>query len=218
VAALALAGCSSGKKSSSSATTTSTTAGASGGGGIQSGQLSTIASSVEAGKQATYKAVYTYSGAGSNGPITIEQKPPKTLFKTSAGDLIDTGTTTYYCATTGTPTCLSVGTGTANPLAGLSDAFNPDTAVAAIQAAEAEGAAHVSGYNVSFSTQSFGGASADCVTVSSGSQTGKYCVTKAGVLAYEGTATASFQLTSYSTNVADSDFSLPAGATITTYP
>jgi len=43
-------------------------------------------------------------------------------------------------------------------------------------------------------------------------------VTKSGILAYEGSQGSSFQLTSYSTTVASSDFSLPAGATVQTLP
>jgi len=230
VSLLALAGCSSSKKTATTATTatssgsgaTATTAAASGtgasGSSNESAKLGSIAESVKAGEQATYKAVYTYSGEGANGPITIEQAPPKSLFKTGQSEAIDTGTATYYCSTAGTVTCISEGTGSANPLAGITQLFSPQSAESAIEAAQAEAAANVAGDNISFSTQSFGGVSADCVSLTAASQTGKYCVTKDGVLAYSGTATASFQLTSYTTNVSPSDFALPAGATIQTIP
>lgn len=217
----ALAGCSSGSKSTTSATTlpkggggASTTVSA---GGDQSKQLNDFAASIKSGKQATFKAVYTYSGSGSNGTVTIEQKPPKTVFMAGGGEVIGTGTTTYFCSTGGTtPSCLS--SGTSNPLAALSQLFNPDNAVTAIQQAESAAAAHASGYNVSFSTQSFAGLDAECVTVAAQSETGKYCVTKTGILAYSGTATENFVLTSFSGNVSDSAFDLPAGASTVTLP
>lgn len=219
VALVALAGCGSGKSSSSTATTTSggsTTTAAGGGGGDQSAELSAIASSVKAGKQATFKAGYTYQGS-SSGTVTIEQKPPKSLFSTGDGEVISTGTTTYYCSTSGaTPTCLS--TGTSNPLAALSQLFAPDSAVNAIQAAEAQVAAHAQGYDVSFSDQSFAGQASKCVTLSGSGQSGKYCVTTGGILAYSGSASNSFTLTSYSGKVSDSDFALPAGASTVTLP
>lgn len=211
VALAVVAGCGSSKKAAS--TTTTAGSGAAG----QSSQLSAMASSIRAGEQATFKAVYTYNGAGASpGPVTIEQKPPKTLFKAGSAEIIGTGTATYYCSVQGTATCFS--TGTSNPLAAITQLFNPDNAATAIQEAEAAAAAHQVGYNVSFSTESFAGVSADCATVSSSSVTGKYCVTKSGVLAYSGTSSVSFELTSYSTSVSDSDFTLPAGASTQSIP
>jgi hypothetical protein len=218
VAAL-LAGCGGGSKSSTTPTTVSgsATTAATGGSSDSSAQLSSLATAVKAGEQATFKAVYTYSGPGTTGPITIEQKPPKTLFSTSGGEVIGTGTTTYFCSTSsGKASCLS--TGTANPLAALAEVFSPESVLTAMQQAAAAEEAHTEGYNVTFSTQSFAGVSADCASVTGQGVTGKYCVTKDGVLAYGGTATASFQLSSYSTNVSESDFALPAGASTETIP
>jgi len=220
VALGALAGC-----GSSSKTTTNTTAAggsgstttAAGVSGSQSEQLSSMEASIKSGEQSTFKAVYTYNSSGQSGTVTIEQEPPKTLFIAGGGEVIGTGTSTDYCSTAGTPpTCFS--TGTSNPLAGITQLFNPDNAATAIQSAEAAASAHAVGYNVSYSTQSFASQSSDCATITSSSVTGKYCVTKGGVLAYSGTASDSFQLTSFSSSVSSSDFTLPAGATTQTLP
>jgi|HubBroStandDraft_1064217.scaffolds.fasta_scaffold308559_1 hypothetical protein len=218
VALAALAGCSSSKKSTIKTTTGSgTTTTAAGASGSQSDALSAMASSIKAGEQSTFKAVYTYNSAGQSGTVTVEQEPPKTLFIAGGGEVIGTGTTTDYCSTAGSPpTCFS--TGTSNPLASITQLFNPDNAATAIQTAEQAAAAHAVGYNVSYSTQSFAGQSSDCATITSSSVTGKYCVTKGGILAYSGASSESFQLTSFSTNVSSSDFTLPAGATTQTLP
>ncbi len=230
VAVMVAAGCSS--KASSSTTTNTTAVGGGGtattvtiaaGGGAAGGstadQLNAFASSVKAGENQTFKAVYSFTGSGTPGSVTIEQKPPKTVFKSGDGAVIGNGTTTYFCSATGAkPTCISGGSGSANPLAGITQLFNPESSLNAIRAAQAQLAAKAQGYNVSFSTQSFAGVDANCVTVTGAGQTGKYCVTKGGILAYAGTSADNFQLSSFSTSVSDSDFSLPAGATIVTIP
>lgn len=199
----------------SSATTATT--GSSGGGTDES--LSSFAQQIQSGVHTIFKAVYTASGAGTSGTYTIEQAPPKSLFKTSDGEVLATGSATYYCSTAAPVTCVNAG-GSAgvNPLAALTQVFSATPIENAIQQAEAEAAAHTQGFNASFSTQSFGGLSSDCVTLTSASQTAKYCATKSGVLTYSGTSTSSFQLTSYSSSPSPSDFQVPAGATVQTVP
>ena len=224
VALGALAGCGSSSKTTTNTTTNTTAAGGSGSAttaagvsGSESEHLSAMEASIKAGEQSTFKAVYTYNAAGQSGTVTIEQEPPKSLFIAGGGEVIGTGTSTDYCSTAGTPpTCFS--TGTSNPLASITQLFNPDNAATAIQTAEAAASAHAVGYNVSYSTQSFAGQSSDCATITSSSVTGKYCVTKGGILAYSGTSSDSFQLTSFSSSVSSSDFALPAGATTQTLP
>jgi hypothetical protein len=49
-------------------------------------------------------------------------------------------------------------------------------------------------------------------------KSGKYCVTKQGLLSYSGTPSSYFQLTKYSSTPSASLFSLPAGATTATLP
>ena len=217
------AGCSSSAKKTTGTTTAggggATTTTSSSGGSGSSGQLGSLAQEIQGGQHSVFKAVYTYSGAGQSGTtVTVEQDPPKSVFITDGGEVLATGTATYYCSTGAAAQCVNAGSGSANPLAGLSDVFSANNVLSAIRQAEADAAAHAQGYNASFSTQSFGGVSADCVTLTASNQTGKYCVTHNGILAYSGTSTASFQLTSYSGNPSPSDFSLPAGATITSVP
>lgn len=215
--ALVLAGCSS--SPSNSAATTSTSSASSGSSGSStSDQLKSLSAAVQASEHGTFKAVYTATESGQTQTVTIEQSPPKSYFATSDGAVIDTGTTTYFCSTSsGQQTCLST-SGSNNPLAALVNLFSPATAVTYLQQAETEVAAHVAGVNVSFSSQTFAGQDSTCVTASVSGQSGKYCVTKSGILAYEGTGGNSFELTSYSSTVTDSDFSLPAGATVETIP
>jgi hypothetical protein len=174
---------------------------------------------VQAAEKTTFKAVYTITGAGaeSNQTVTIEQSPPKSLFSTSNGSDINTGTTSYFCSTaSGAATCYS--TTTSNPLASLAALFSPATALTELKAAQTEAAARAAGYSASFSTQSFAGQSSTCASFATAGQSVKYCVTKQGVLAYSGSGASSFTLTSYSSSVPASDFALPSGATVVTIP
>ncbi|HUY63932.1 MAG TPA: hypothetical protein VMV14_05390 [Acidimicrobiales bacterium] len=215
-AGLLLAGCSS---TSNSASSTSTSAGTGASAGVSTAaQLRSLTSTVQAAEHGTYKVVYTATSSSGTQTVTIEQSPPKSLFSTSGGSVIDTGTTTYFCSSSnGSNTCITA-SGSTNPLASLLSLFSPSAAITALQQAQTEIGAHLAGYNVSFSSATYAGQDSTCVTVSSSSQSGKYCVTKSGILAYEGSQGSSFQLTSYSTTVASSDFSLPAGATVQTLP
>jgi hypothetical protein len=66
----------------------------------------------------------------------------------------------------------------------------------------------------------FAGVKADCVTVLvSEGETATYCVTVvAGILAYIHVPTKTIQMTSYSTNVPDSEFALPGRVTTSSTP
>ena len=213
-AGLVLGACSSTPSNSSESTTSSSSA-TSGGG---SDQLSAFTGKLKSAEQATFKATYQASYSGNNETVTLEQAPPKSYFASSGGSVINTGTTTYFCSTAnGSESCISESS-SANPLAALVDLFSPAAAVTALQGFESQVVAHAAGVNVTYSTSSFAGQSANCVNVSHAGQSEKYCVTASGILAYAGVGPNSFQLTSYSTTVAQSDFSLPAGATVETLP
>jgi hypothetical protein len=213
----------------SSSKTTSTTAASSGsattaapaggsGGSSDASQLQALTASVQAAEHGTFKAVYTSVNAnGTNATVTIEQMPPKTLFSTGQGDIIFDGSKTYYCSNGGKQ-CVVYGAGAANPLAALTNLFSPATAVTALQQAEGYAAAKTAGYNVSFSSQTFAGQSSKCVSGNGSQGNFKYCITNSGILAYGGGNGNSFSLTSYSSSVSSSDFSLPAGATVITLP
>ena len=71
---------------------------------------------------------------------------------------------------------------------------------------------------MSSTSASFAGQSATCVTVTSQGKSGKYCVTKQGILAYAGSSSGYFQLTKFTSSPPASLFQLPAGATTVTIP
>ena len=221
--ALGLVACSSSTKTTSvrlasSATTKPGATSGGSGGSDQASQIAALSASVQAAEHGTFKAVYTSTTNGTSDTVTIEQKPPKSVFASKGGSAINDGTKTYFCSTSGAgASCFSSAGGT-NPLAALVQLFSPATAITAFQQAQTQIAARVSGYSVTFSSQTFAGQASTCVNINGQGQAGKYCVTKSGILAYEGTATSNFQLTSFSSVVADSDFSLPAGASVVTLP
>ncbi len=149
--------------------------------------------------------------------MTIEQSPPKSVFESKGGSVIDTGTATYFCSTTSTPaTCISEGA--SNPLASLVALFSPATVLAGLKEAQAEADAHAAGYNLSFSSGSYAGQSTTCANISGAGNTAKYCVTKQGILAYVSSNGGTFSLTSYSSSPPAGDFAIPAGATVDTIP
>jgi hypothetical protein len=202
-------------------------------------QLKALQNSLNSGKKLTYSATYVAVNGSQRQTITIAQAPPKSDFSTSSGSAIDTGKATYFCSTsssssssgsTGNSSTISSGgkeqcisEGGTNPLLGLQDLFSPSAAVAALSEAREGAVARALGIKVVSSSGNYGGQSATCVTVSErGKGSGKYCVTKAGILAYASTANNAssnyFELTKYSSKPASSLFSLPAGATTATIP
>ncbi|HXQ60554.1 MAG TPA: hypothetical protein VN799_10655 [Acidimicrobiales bacterium] len=222
---LVLAACSSSTNTAATTTTASpggtpsatTSAGSSGGSSLSS-RIGALSAQVQAAEKTTFKAVYTTTGSGSNQTVTIEQSPPKSVFAASSGGSdINTGTTSYFCSTSnGQDTCYNAGA--SNPLASLAAIFSPATVITELKAAQTQAAAHAAGYDVSFSTQSFAGQSATCATFTASGMNVKYCVTTQGVLAYAGSNSGSFTLTSYSSSPPASDFAVPAGATVVTIP
>ncbi|HUO47533.1 MAG TPA: hypothetical protein VMU09_01740, partial [Acidimicrobiales bacterium] len=182
-------------------------------------ELQALAAKVQSGKGATFKATYTSSGSSSQ-TIVFEQKPPKTFFSSGTSQVINNGSTTYFCSNDsgGSPTCIA-SSGSTNPLAGILDIFSGATVTAFLQTAQAQAAAHAAGYNLSYSNGTYAGQASKCISATGPSGTGKYCVTDSGIIAYVDSGNGNvFQLTDYSTNVSDSDFQLPAGATTETLP
>jgi hypothetical protein len=187
--------------------------------GAISNELKSLSSSLAKVQKRTFKAVYTLTSSTGNETVTVEQRPPKSLYSFgNSGSMIDTGTTTYFCSTsTGQATCIPE-SGGSNPLAPLLGLFSPSTARSALQTAQAEVAAKMHGYTVSFSSGTFAGQASKCASVSGPSGSGKYCVTNSGILASLTSTSGGFRLTSYSSSVPSSDFSLPQGATIVSIP
>jgi hypothetical protein len=135
--------------------------------------------------------------------------------------VIDTGSGTYSCSSSsGTPTCVSVGS--TDPLADTLDFVTGDTALSALNALKTGIAQKLPNFSASYSTATYAGQTAQCVSGTESTNTYKYCVTDSGVLAYAGgTSTSGFgglTITAFSTNVSSSEFSLPAGATVVTIP
>jgi hypothetical protein len=217
---------------SGSATTTSSAGGAttttsSGGGSSSSAKLDQIESAISKESSASFKLVYKTSGTGTPSTITIAQMPPKQSFMVSGGssgsggEMIYDGKKTYYCSNSsgGTgPVCISYGSLSSTPLASIVDVYSGQTAVTALKSWQSELAAGITGYHQSFSSASFAGQSAQCVSWTYNGSTAKYCVTNSGILAYVGDQTSSgshsFQLESYSGSPSASEFQLPAGAKV----
>ncbi|HXX89761.1 MAG TPA: hypothetical protein VEI83_06025 [Acidimicrobiales bacterium] len=206
--------------SSSSSTSSSSSSSSSAGGSSLSSEIQALSSKIQSGKGATFKATYTSTGGSSSSQtIVFEQKPPKTFFSSGTGEMINDGTTTYFCDTSNTPpTCISSST-SSNPLASLIGIFSGATVTAFLQTAQAQAAAHAAGYNLSYSDGTFAGQPSKCISATGPQGSGKYCVTDSGIIAYVDSGNGNvFQLTDYTTNVSDSDFTLPAGATTQTLP
>jgi hypothetical protein len=224
VAGGVLGACGGSTNSSADKTTTTdsttTTSGRSSGGSDVS-QFQALSSQVQAGAHATYSATYTSkNAAGTSQTITIEQKPPRSVFSTSSGSVINDGTHTYFCTTTGgTKECVSESGAGVNPLASITTLFSPTTLLNQFHAAEAAAGAHALGYSADFSSATYAGVHAQCVRyTSSSSQSVTYCVTNSGILAYAQSAGGTFELTAFNSAPPASDFTLPAGATVVTIP
>ena len=84
--------------------------------------------------------------------------------------------------------------------------------------AEESAVARVLGIKVSGSSSKIAGQPSTCISVSRKGQTGKYCVTKQGLLSYSGSGKNYFEMVKYSAHPSSSLFNLPAGATTVTIP
>ena len=205
---------------------------------VSNANLKALSDSIKRAKHLTYMATYTTVSGSQTSTVTIAQKPPKSNFSSSGGQVINDGKSTYYCSTNGSsgtggsgatgstgstgasgssaPTCISVKG--SNPLLGLQSAFSPALALSAFAQARQGIVSRVLGIKVSSSSATFAGQPSTCVTVSVRGRSAKYCVTKKGVLAYSGTSSNYFKLTGYSSKPSASLFTLPAGATTRSIP
>jgi hypothetical protein len=226
------AGC--GGSSTSPSSTAAATGSTSGAGGTSS-QLKSLGGTIEAAKNATFKAVYTStsSGAGTE-TVTLEQSPPKQVFSTtdssgSISTLLNTGTATYACSASpdSAPTCTSMAAaGGAGALSALIGVYNGSAALSVINGWQSIVAAHLTGVSLTFSNATVAGQPVRCAKWSYQGSDATYCVTGAGVLAKVATSgggsssasRSNFELTSFTTSPPASDFELPAGATVVTVP
>lgn len=209
--------------------------------GLTQSQINAIEKNLNHGKKLTFSATYTAVNGGQKTTVTIAQAPPKSDFSSGTSSVINNGKTTYICSA-GSSSGGSGGSGStgstgssgagkescitesgANPLLSLEDVFSPAVALAALNEAKSQAIARSLGIHLSESSGNYAGQSATCFTVSErGKGSGKYCVTKQGILAYATTSnngsTNYFELTKYTSNPPSSLFSPPAGATTVTTP
>lgn len=230
-AALTLAACSSSPSSTKASTTTTTTTSSSaarsttstartstsGGAGGGAAALSALTSKLHGSETGTFKVTYSVKTATGIQTITFAQQPPKSAITTANGSIIDTGTATDFCSTSGgKPTCIS--SSGSNPIAALTDLFQPKAVLSDLSTVETQIAAHLAGASVSSSSRTIAGQPSTCITASDSSSSGTWCVTDGGILSYVNVSSATLTMTSYSSSVSPSDFQLPAGATVQTLP
>jgi hypothetical protein len=206
----------SGGTASTSAPTTSST------GTSTDAKLSALLESVQGVKGRTFNLTYTETSSSGSHTLTFEQSPPKYLFEIAGSLLIDTGTTTYACTnTSGKNYCYSLGAG-ATYIAALLKLITGETVASSLQTLKSQLSAKLAGVNASFSSATFAGQPAQCISGTQNGNSFKYCVTSSGVMAYAGGSSlktyGSISLVSYSTSVSSSSFSLPSGATVITVP
>lgn len=187
---------------------------------ITKAQLKAIENQLAKSNHTVYEATYKGVNGSTVTNVTVAASPPKSHFGTAQGEVINTGSATYYCSLqAGKNTCLNAGTGS-NPFLGLENLFSDQAASAALASANEGLASRVLGYKVVASNAKFAGLSSTCVQITiRNNKTGKYCVTSKGILTYSGvSSTQYFEITSYSAHPAASLFQLPAGATTITLP
>jgi hypothetical protein len=208
--------------------------------GLSQSQLKTIENNLKNAKKLTYEATYESVSGSKTTSITIAQSSGKSNFTTSdGGSVISTGTKTYFCqpnsssnsggtgnsGNSGTTTTTKAGgvqciteSGT-SPLLGLQAAFSPTALIGVLNEDKSALVARALGIKVTTSSQTFAGQPTTCISATVHGQSGKYCVTKQGLLAYVGSSTGTvFKMTKYSSKPSASLFVLPAGATTVTTP
>jgi hypothetical protein len=143
------------------------------------------------------------SGAGNSG---------------NSGNSGSGSTTTSTTKASGSGSLQCVTTKASSALAGTEDLFSAGAVLSVFSEAEESAVARVLGIKVSGSTAKYAGQSSTCISVARKSQSGKYCVTKQGLLSYSGSGKNYFEMTKYSAHPSSSLFNLPAGATTVTIP
>lgn len=191
-------------------------------------QLQDFDAKAKAAQTAVFKAEYkeTKTGGSSsdqNQTITIAQKPPKSKYQQGDSLLVDDGKNEITCSPSGSNNkqqCLIVGpsngtNGLGTGVAGFTQAFSLTGIVAAFEVA-----AIVPGISFHNTTRDLAGQHLDCVTLDvkkdGKNSHSEYCETKEGILGYVDNGDGDvFSLSSYTSDVSDSDFTLPAPAKTT---
>jgi hypothetical protein len=212
--------------------------------GLSQSQINSLEKNLNNAKKLTYQVTYSQVDGGKTTTVTIAQASGKSNFTTGDGSsVINTGKKTYYCSANSSSNSGSTGnsgnsgnsgstttttkagslqcvtTSGANPLLGFENAFSAAPLTALLNESKASAVARALGIKVTTSTQNFAGQQATCLSATVHGNTGKYCVTKQGILAYVGTGNGTyFKMTKYSSKPSSSLFKLPAGATTKTIP
>jgi hypothetical protein len=211
--------------------------------GLSQSQINNIEKNLHHGKNITFEATYLADSGGQKQTVTVAQAPPKSYFGASGSSVINDGKSTYFCSananagssgSTGStgnsgPTTTTSGSGKlqcvkesgVSPLLGLEDLFSSSTALTLLNEAKQSVAAHAAGVHLTASSGNYAGQSASCFGGTVRGQSGKYCVTSKGVLAYVTTGNGKnnyFELTKFSTKPPSGLFTLPAGATTESIP
>jgi outer membrane lipoprotein-sorting protein len=211
--------------------------------GLSQSQIKALENNINNAKKQTYQITYESVDGSKTSTVTIAQSQGKSNFTTSdGGSVISTGKKTYYCqpnsssnsgstgnsgnsGNSGTTTttkasavqCTS--TSGTSPLLGLENAFSPTALIAILNENKSSAVARALGIKVTTSSQTIAGQPTTCVLATVHGQSGKYCVTKQGLLAYVGSNKGTvFKMTKYSSKPSASLFVLPAGATTVTTP
>jgi hypothetical protein len=214
----ASAGASAATTTASTAPSAATTASAAASAAASGQKLSDL---LAASKAATYKITYkiTASGAGAegfSGDQTWYFKPPRARFDFSLSQGGQAVTIQYFTLPEGSFFCINVGQVRCMAAQGVGSPIDQNPAAVA-QRSLIDNPAQ---FGATFtSTKTIAGQTGQCYDVKANATTagftsGTFCYTKDGVpllsqFAAAG-ATFSVEATSYSTNVADSDFTLPA--------
>jgi hypothetical protein len=211
--------------------------------GLSNSQIQQLENKLNQGKKATYSATYVSSDGST---VTISQQGGKSNFSSADGSsVINTGKKTYFCSKNSGNSGSSGNTGSsgnsgnsgstttttkagglqcltesgANPVAGLVNAFSPALLLNVLNQDKVSAEARALGIHVTESTQKIAGQNTTCLSATVRGQSGKYCVTNQGLLAYiGGTGGATFKMTKYSGSPSPSLFKLPANATTVTTP
>jgi mucin-22 len=182
--------------------------------------LGAVLKSLQTGENASFAATYTATLNGRKQTFTFEQAERQSFLRSNQGEVIDTGSATYFCTTSGTISCVS--TQKKDPAATLLNLSSPAAISDNILSIQTALAIKVA--TATFSTATYAGQPSTCVAISgSGRALAKYttigtlCVTSTGQVAYISTSARQvIQMTSYSTTVNPSDFLLPSGASVET--
>lgn len=96
-----------------------------------------LTNSINRAKKLTYLAQYTSFSDGQTTTVTIAQSPPKSLFTTSSGSVINNGKTTYYCSTGSTSSGNSGNTGSTSNSGNSGNSGNPGSSSTATTTSKA---------------------------------------------------------------------------------